>query len=71
MSEVYVGDSESIDSALKRFNKRVMTDGVLKDARQHQYYEKPSELRNRKKAAAVRKRLKALRKREERRAMGR
>ena len=45
MTEIFVGESESIDSALKRFNKRVQADGVLTDARRHEYYEKPSERR--------------------------
>lgn len=61
MSEVYVGDSESIDSALKRFNKRVQAEGILTEARRHEYYEKPSERRKKKEAARKRKLRKAIR----------
>ncbi len=61
MSEVYVGESESIDSALKRFNKRVQAEGILTEARRHEYYEKPSERRKKKEAARKRKLRKAIR----------
>jgi small subunit ribosomal protein S21 len=59
MSDVRVGEMESLESALKRFNKQVMADGILSDARKHQYYEKPSVLRKKKAAASVRKLRKA------------
>ena len=49
MTEVRVGKDESLDSALKRFKKKLQEDGVLSDIRRHEYYEKPSEKRNRKK----------------------
>ncbi len=59
MSEVFVGDSESLESALRRFNKRVQADGILTDARRHEDYEKPSERRKKKEAARRRKLRKA------------
>jgi len=61
VSEVQVGDTESLESALKRFNKRVQADGILADARQHEYYEKPSVRRKKKEAARIRKLRKAIR----------
>ncbi len=61
VAEVYVGESESLDVALKRFNKRVQADGILTDARRHEYYEKPSERRKKKEAARRRKLRKLLR----------
>jgi len=60
VSEVYVGDSESLEAALRRFNKRVQADGILTDARRHEYYEKPSERRKKKEAARRRKLRKAV-----------
>jgi small subunit ribosomal protein S21 len=60
VSEVYVGDSESLESALRRFNKRVQADGILTDARRHEFYEKPSERRKKKEAARRRKMRKAI-----------
>ena len=59
LSEVYVGESESLEAALRRFNKRVQADGILTDARRHEFYEKPSERRKKKEAARRRKLRKA------------
>ncbi len=61
VTEVFVGESESLDGALKRFNKRVQADGILSEARRHEYYEKPCERRKRKEAARKRKLRKAMR----------
>ena len=64
MSEIKVGDSESLDVALKRFNKRVQADGILTEARRHEYYEKPSERRKKKEASRRRKRRSAIARQE-------
>ena len=61
VTEVYVGDSESFEGALKRFNKRVQADGILSEARRAEYYEKPSVRRKKKEAARLRKLRKAMR----------
>lgn len=53
--EIRVNDSESLDSALKRFNRKVQSDGILTDSRQNEYYEKPSEKRKKKEAQRIRK----------------
>ena len=66
MSEVYISEGESLDVALKRFSKRVQADGIIADARRHEYYEKPSERRKKKEAARLRKLRKAIRKMEQR-----
>jgi small subunit ribosomal protein S21 len=42
MSEVRVGDNESLDAALRRFKRQLQKSGVLRDARRHEFYEKPS-----------------------------
>ena len=55
MVEIRVNDSESLDSALKRFNRKVQSDGILTEARQNEYYEKPSEKRKKKEASRIRK----------------
>ena len=59
VTDITVGDSESLEAALRRFNKRVQADGILTDARRHEYYEKPSERRKKKEAARRRKLRKA------------
>jgi small subunit ribosomal protein S21 len=55
VSEVHIGKSESLDSALRRFKRQVQKNGVLRDARRHEHYEKPS-VRRKKKSEAARKR---------------
>lgn len=54
LAQVQVRPNESLDSALKRFKKVLQQDGVLKKAREHEHYEKPSD--KRRKAEAARKR---------------
>lgn len=55
MAEVIVGERESLESALKRFSKRVQQYGILSEARRRRHYEKPSVKRKRKAAAKRRK----------------
>jgi small subunit ribosomal protein S21 len=61
MTEVTIGSSASFESELRRFNKLVQQSGILKEARQHQYFEPPSVVRKRKAANKLRKSLKATR----------
>lgn len=56
MPGIAVGNNESIDSALRRFKKQVEKGGVLSEARNREYFEKPSE-RKKKRAHAAKKRL--------------
>lgn len=55
MSEVRVGEHESFETALKRFNRKIQQDGILAEARRREHYEKPSVKRKRKEAARRRK----------------
>lgn len=59
MLEVTVGSSGSFENDLKRFNKLVQQSGILKEARQRQYFEPPSVVRKRKAANKLRNSLKA------------
>ena len=61
MTEVVVGDNESFESALKRFNKKVQQEGILAEARRREHYEKPSVKRKKKEAARRRNLLKKAR----------
>ncbi|MCX6375256.1 MAG: 30S ribosomal protein S21 [Armatimonadetes bacterium] len=54
MAQVQVRDNESIDSALRRFKKELEQAGILREVREHQHYEKPSD--KKRKAEAARKR---------------
>lgn len=55
MAQVQVRPNESLDSALKRFKKALQQTGVLKEAREHEHYEKPSDKRRKAEAAMRRK----------------
>jgi small subunit ribosomal protein S21 len=54
MAQVQVRQNETLDSALRRFKKQIQQTGILKEAREHEHYEKPSD--KRRKALAARKR---------------
>jgi small subunit ribosomal protein S21 len=58
LAQVQVRANEPLDSALRRFKKQIQQSGILKEAREHEHYEKPSDKR-RKAAAARRRKLKA------------
>ena len=55
MSEIIVRENESIDSALRRFKRQTSRDGVIKEVRKREHYEKPS-VKRKKKSEAARKR---------------
>ena len=50
MAEVRVGENESFEAALRRFNKKIQQSGILAEARRREHYEKPSVKRKRKEA---------------------
>lgn len=54
MAQVQVKPSESLEQALRRFKKQLQQSGILKEAREHEHYEKPSD--KKRKAMAARKR---------------
>ena len=41
MAEVRVGENETFESALRRFNKKIQQSGILAEARRREHYEKP------------------------------
>lgn len=55
MAEVKVGKNESLDQALRRFNRECRKAGILKEVRRREHYEKPSVKRKKKAEAARRK----------------
>ena len=55
MTEIRVGKTESLDSALRRFKRATQKAGVLSEVRKREHYEKPSG-RRKKKSEAARKR---------------
>ena len=59
--QVQVRDN-NVDQALRVLKKRLQREGVFREMKLRKYYEKPSEVRVRKKAEAVRRSRKAARK---------
>lgn len=55
MTRVVIDEGESFDSLLRRFKRKVQSDRVLSEARRRRFFEKPSVIRKRKKAAKLRK----------------
>ena len=52
MVEVKLKRGESVDKALRRLKKKMDKEGTMKDIRNRQYFEKPSEKRRKKSARA-------------------
>ncbi len=55
VTKVTIESGESFDSLLRRFNKKVQGDRVMSEVRRRRFFEKPSVIRKRKKAAKLRK----------------
>ncbi|MDH4219679.1 MAG: 30S ribosomal protein S21 [Candidatus Aminicenantes bacterium] len=63
MAFVVVEEGESLESALKRFKRRVQQEAIIKEIKKHSVYYKPGEKR-RMKDALARKRMRRRLKRE-------
>ncbi len=57
MPEVRVRENENIESALKRFKKKIQKAGILSEIKRRERYEKPSVRRKRKSEAARKRRV--------------
>ncbi|HXH03691.1 MAG TPA: 30S ribosomal protein S21 [Candidatus Competibacteraceae bacterium] len=60
MPSVKVKENEPFDIALRRFKRSCEKAGVLSEVRRREFYEKPTQERKRKAAAAVKRHLKKL-----------
>ncbi len=63
MAEVQVHDGESLESALKRFKRKVLQEDIIKEIKRHAFYLKPGQ-KKRAKEALARKRNRKKRSRE-------
>ena len=52
MSEIKLGENESLENALKRFKRQCARSGVIGEVRKREHYEKPSVKRKKKSEAA-------------------
>lgn len=55
MAIVRASDGESVESLIRKFNKKVQQEGILTEMRRREFYEKPAESRKKAKQALVRK----------------
>ena len=60
MPHVIVKENEPFDIALRRFKRSCEKAGVLSEVRRREFYEKPTAMRKRKAAAAVKRHIKKL-----------
>ncbi len=67
MPVVRVKENEPFDVALRRFKRTCEKAGVLGELRSREFYEKPTAVRKRKAAAAVKRHMKKLSKEQSRR----
>ncbi|NMA23076.1 MAG: 30S ribosomal protein S21 [Spirochaetales bacterium] len=62
MAFVKVDDNEPLEKSIKRFKRMVEKEGIIREWKKREYFEKPSTLLNRKKKALARKQMKKNRK---------
>jgi small subunit ribosomal protein S21 len=60
MPSVKVKENEPFDVALRRFKRSCEKAGILSEIRRREFYEKPTQERKRKQAAAIKRHLKKL-----------
>jgi|TARA_B100000929_G_scaffold178038_1_gene141045 small subunit ribosomal protein S21 len=58
MPIVQIKENEYFDAAMRRFKRTCEKAGILAELRRREFYEKPTQERKRKKAAAVKRHLK-------------
>ncbi len=62
MAYVKVDDNEPLKKSIKRFKRMVEKEGIIREWKKREYFEKPSTILNRKKKALARKQMKKNRK---------
>ena len=62
MALVKVDDNEPLEKSIKRFKRMVEKEGIIREWKKREYFEKPSTILNRKKKALARKQMKKVRK---------
>ena len=62
MAHIIVDENEVLEKAIKRFKRMVEKEGIIREFKKREYFEKPSTILNRKKKAIRRKLMKKSRK---------
>jgi len=61
LAHIIVDDNEVLEKAIKRFKRMVEKEGIIREFKKREYYEKPSTILNRKKKSIARKLMKRTR----------
>ncbi len=64
MATITVEDSENLEKAIKRFKRMVEKEGIIREYKKREYFEKPSSILHQKKTSLERKLLNKRRKTE-------
>jgi len=62
LAHIIVDENELLEKAIKRFKRMVEKEGIIREFKKREYYEKPSTILNRKKKSSARKLVKKSRK---------
>ena len=65
MAEVKIQEGESIESALRRFKRKVQQEDIIKEVKRHSFYLKPGEKLRAKQALARKRNRKKMRREAE------
>ena len=65
VAEVKIQEGESIESALRRFKRKVQQEDIIKDIKKHSFYLKPGDKRRAKQALARKRNRKKMRRETE------
>ena len=68
MATIMVEETENLEKAIKRFKRMVEKEGIIREYKKREYYEKPSTILNRKNKTLQRKMMKKTRKSHDSRA---
>jgi small subunit ribosomal protein S21 len=52
LAEVHIQDGETLESALRRFKRKVQQEDIIKEIKRHSFYLKPGEKKRTKEALA-------------------
>jgi small subunit ribosomal protein S21 len=58
IAHIVIEDSENLEKAIKRFKRMVEKEGIIREWKKREFFEKPSTIKNRKNKALQRKLLK-------------
>ena len=65
MAEIRIQEGESVESALRRFKRKVQQEDIVKDLKRHSFYLKPGDKRRAKQALARKRSRKKIRRESE------